>query len=86
MEELNKQIEQKTNTAVRSGKSRGLNCAKRNINAYMASYFFHWKKVLGEQDIGIRKNLKDMVIRRLQQRQRQAFDLWKQGKNAKNIK
>ena len=44
IDEMNKQIEQKTNTAVRSGKSRGLACAKNNINAYMASYFFHWQK------------------------------------------
>lgn len=65
MEELNKQIEKKTNVAVRSGKNRGLNCFRNNFNAYMASYFFHWKKVLANQDIGINKNLKDMVIRRL---------------------
>lgn len=46
IDEMNRQIEQKTNTAVRSGKSRGLTCATNNINAYMASYFFHWKKLL----------------------------------------
>ena len=65
IEEMNKQIEAKTKVAVRSGKSRGLTCAKNHINAYMASYFFHWKKVLTEQDVGINRNLKDMVIRRM---------------------
>jgi len=43
----------------------------------MGSYFFHWKKVLAEKDIGINKNLKDMILRRFMQRQQQAFDLWK---------
>ena len=51
----------------------------------MASYFFHWKNVIAAKDIGINKNLKDMLIRRLRNRQRDAFDLWKKNKNKKNI-
>ena len=37
IEELNKKIEEKTNIAVRSGKSRGLACAKNNINYLLAN-------------------------------------------------
>ena len=85
MESLSKNIEKKTKQAVKSGKSRGLNCAKNNINAYMASYFFHWKNVIRNKDIGISKNMKDLLIRRLRNRLRDAFDLWKKGKNKKNI-
>lgn len=70
---------------MRSGKSRGLNCAKNNINAYMASYFFHWKDVLQAQDININKDLKFVIIKRLNNKLREAFDLWKKGKNKKNI-
>ena len=70
---------------MKSGKSRGLNCAKNNINAYMASYFFHWKNVIAAKDLGINKNLKNMLIRRLRNKEREAFDLWKKGKNKKNI-
>ena len=51
----------------------------------MASYFFHWKNVIAAKDVGINKNLKDMLIRRLRNKQRDAFDLWKKGKNKKNI-
>lgn len=51
----------------------------------MASYFFHWKNVIAGKDIGISKNLKGMMLRRLRNKQRDAFDLWKKGKNKKNI-
>ena len=43
IEEMNKQIERKTKQAVKSGKSRGLQAASKNIKAYLSSYFQHWR-------------------------------------------
>jgi hypothetical protein len=45
IEELNKDIEVKTQVAVRSGRSRGLDSIKNMIYRQLAEYFNKWKGV-----------------------------------------
>ena len=45
IESLNKDIERKTQVAVRSGRNRGLNAIKNMIYRQVAEYFNKWKGV-----------------------------------------
>ena len=85
IESLNKQIEVKTQVAVRSGKKRGLEAIKGMIYRQVAEYFHKWKGVQQHAAIKIDQNLKGMIIRRWQRQLREAFDLWKRGKAHKEI-
>lgn len=85
IESLNKDVERKTQVAVRSGKKRGLNAVKSMIYRQVAEYFNKWKGVLKRSNVMINDNLKQMLIKRWQMSMRDAFDLWKKGKGHKEI-
>ena len=80
IESINKDVEVRTQTAVRSGRKRGLDAIKGMIYRQVAEYFNKWKGVQMHQKVMIRDNLKGMIIRRWQGSMRDAFDLWKLGK------
>ena len=85
IEELNKDIEVKTQVAVRSGRSRGLDSIKNMIYRQLAEYFNKWKGVQKRQAVLINTNLKGMVIRRWHMSMQDAFNLWKLGVAHKDI-
>ena len=85
IESLNKQIEVKTQQAVRSGKKRGCDAIKNMIYRQIAEYFNKWKNVKDRHNVMLNQNLKQMIIKRWQQSMRDAFDLWKKGKAHKEI-
>ena len=80
IESISKQIEQKTQQAVRSGRSRGCEAVKNMIYRRIAQYFYKWKGVKDRQSVMINQNMKDMIVRRWQMSLRDAFDRWKIGK------
>jgi len=86
IEMINKELEVKTQQAVRSGRNRGLNAIKSMIYRQVGSYFFKWKGVCVRDKVFINQNLKQMIIKRFQGRLRDAFNLWKKGKAHKEIK
>ena len=61
---VNKEIEVKTQQAVRSGRNRGLDAIKGMIYRQVAEYFNKWKNVQQRNKVMIKDNLKGMVIRR----------------------
>lgn len=85
IQSLNKQIEVKTQQAVRSGRKRGLEAVKNMIYRQVAEYFNKWKGVQQRKQVLINKNMKAMIIRRWQMSLRDAFNLWKKGKAHKAI-
>ena len=80
IEECSKQIEVKTQEAVRSGKKRGLEAIKGMVYRQVAEYFHKWKNVQTRHNVVLNDNIKGMIIRRWKQQMRDAFDLWKKGK------
>lgn len=53
IETASKQIEQKTQQAVRSGRNRGLEAIKKMIYRQVAEYFNKWKRVKTRQSVMI---------------------------------
>ena len=53
---------------------------------WIRGYFKKWKDVTQYKNVGMSKDLKDRMIRMYMQRLRDAFDLWRNGKNDKNVK
>ena len=64
IESLNKDVERKTQVAVRTGKKRGLECFKAMIYRQVAEYFNKWKGVEKRAKNMINDRLKGMIIKR----------------------
>ena len=62
IQSLNKDVERTTQTAVRSGKKRGVNAVKAMIYRQVAEYFNKWKGAQKRHSVMLNKNMKGMLI------------------------
>ena len=63
MESLSKEIEVKEKQAVQSGRVKSCKTMEKTLKVWLRSYFRHWKNVSKKESIGIRKELRDKLIR-----------------------
>ena len=62
IDSLNKDVEIKTQTAVRSGKNRSCQVFRSMIYRRVAEYFNKWKGAQKRHNVMINQNLKGMII------------------------
>jgi hypothetical protein len=85
IEMVSKDIKKKEKQAVQSGRSRACKNIEKTLSLWVRSYFKKWKEVTQYKEIGMKKEMKDRLLRMFRQRMMDAFYIWKNGKDTKKI-
>lgn len=85
IESLDKHIVKTERQAVKRGREHGAKKMNDCMKVFLRHYFRRWRDANTFAKVSIDTDLRQKIIRMMQNRLRQAFDMWRNGKQTKEI-